>query len=71
MPISWVVGKIVQEIKNYETKLKEVQVNKNRLETELDTLPIDVKHRDMKIRDMTAKIDSMYDVITVRRKRSR
>ena len=34
-------------------------------------LDIDVKHRDMKIRDMTAKIDSMYDVITVRRKRSR
>ncbi len=26
-------------------------------------LDIDVKHRDMKIRDMTARIDSMYDVI--------
>ena len=55
--------KIVEEIKNYEAKLKEVQLNKNRLETELDTLPIDVKYRDRKIRDMTARIDSMYDVI--------
>ena len=54
---------IVEEIKNYEAKLKEVQLNKNRLETELDTLPIDVKYRDRKIRDMTARIDSMYDVI--------
>lgn len=57
------VDKIVQEIKNYETKLKEVQLNKNRLEVELDTLPIDTKYRDRKIRDMTARIDSMYDVI--------
>ena len=55
--------KIVQEIKNYETKLKEVQINKNRLEVELDTLPIDAKYRDRKIRDMTVRIDSMYDVI--------
>ena len=55
--------KIVQEIKNYEAKLKEVQLNKNRLETELDTLPIDAKYRDRKIKDMTSRIDSMYDVI--------
>ena len=55
--------RIVQEIKNYETKLKEVQINKNRLEVELDTLPIDAKYRDRKIRDMTVRIDSMYDVI--------
>ena len=55
--------KIVEEIKNYEAKLKEVQLNKNRLEIELDTLPIDVKYRDRKIQDMTARIDSMYDVI--------
>lgn len=55
--------KIVEEIKNYEAKLKEVQLNKNRLETELDTLPIDAKYRDRKIKDMTTRIDSMYDVI--------
>ena len=55
--------KIVEEIKNYEAKLKEVQLNKNRLETELDTLPMDAKYRDRKIKDMTSRIDSMYDVI--------
>ena len=55
--------KIVEEIKNYEAKLKEVLLNKNRLETELDTLPIDAKYRDRKIKDMTTRIDSMYDVI--------
>ena len=56
-------NKIVEEIKNYEAKLKEVQLNKNRLETELDTLPIDAKYRDRKIKEMTSRIDSMYDVI--------
>lgn len=30
---------------------------------ELDTLPIDAKYRDRKIKDMTTRIDSMYDVI--------
>lgn len=53
----------MEEIKNYEAKLKEVQLNKNRLEMELDTLPIDAKYRDRKIKDMTTRIDSMYDVI--------
>ena len=42
---------------------EEVQLNKNHLENELDTLPIDTKYRDRKIRDMSERIDSMYDVI--------
>ena len=53
----------MEEIKDYESKLKEVQLNKNRLETKLDTLSIDAKYRDRKIKEMTSRIDSMYDVI--------
>lgn len=56
-------NKIDDEIRNYEEKLKEVQLNKCRLERELDSLPIDAKHRERKISDMEMRIDSMYDVI--------
>jgi len=54
---------IDRELKNYKEKLKEVDLNKTRLEQEIDTLPLDAKHRERKIHDMTLRLDALYDVI--------
>ena len=56
-------AKIDVEIENYESKLNEVELNKSRLERELDSLPIDANHRERKIHDMTIRLDSLYDTI--------
>lgn len=58
------VSRIIKEIDNYELKLKEVKTDKTRLEEEVDSLPLNIKYRERKICDMTARIDSMYDIIT-------
>ena len=44
-------------------KLKEVDLNKTRLEREIDSLPVDAKYRERKLHDMTLRLDSLYDVI--------
>ena len=44
-------------------KLKEVDLNKTRLEREIDSLPADAKYRERKLHDMTLRLDSLYDVI--------
>ena len=51
------------ELENYEKKLKEVDLNKSRLEKEIDYLPIDVKYRERKIKDMTIRLDGLYETI--------
>lgn len=51
------------EIKNYEAKLREVDLNKARLENEIDTLPEDTRFRDRKLHDMTIRLDGLYDII--------
>ena len=56
-------AKIDVEIDNYESKLNEVELNKSRLERELDSLPVDANHRERKIHDMTIRLDSLYDTI--------
>lgn len=56
-------AKIDVEIENYESKLNEVELNKSRLERELDSLPMDANHRERKIHDMTIRLDSLYDTI--------
>lgn len=56
-------GKIDREIANYEAKLKEVDINKSRLEKEIDSLPIDTKYRERKLHDMTIRLDGLYDTI--------
>ena len=38
--------------------------NKNRLENEIDNLPIDAKHRERKLEDMTKRLDSL-DIIII------
>lgn len=54
---------IDREIKNYEAKLREVDINKTRLENEIDTLPEDSRFRDRKLHDMTIRLDGLYDII--------
>lgn len=38
-------------------------LNKTRLEREIDSLPADAKYRERKLHDMTLRLDSLYDVI--------
>lgn len=52
---------ITEEIENYKKKLKEVEANKTRLETEIDCMPLDTKYRERKIQDMTARLDGLYE----------
>ena len=52
-----------KELANYESKLKEVDLNKARLEREIDNLPIDARFRERKIHDMTLRLDALYDTI--------
>lgn len=52
-----------RELKNYESKLKETQLNKTRLENEIDSLPEDTRFRERKIHDMTLRLDGLYDII--------
>ena len=54
---------IDKELANYESKLKEVDLNKARLEREIDNLPIDARFRERKIHDMTLRLDALYDTI--------
>lgn len=54
---------IDKEIKNFETKLSEIELNKARLEKEIDTLPFDAKFRERKLRDMNLRLDGMYETI--------
>lgn len=56
-------SKIDTEIHNYENKLKEVELNKSRLEREIDSLPIDTAHRERKLYDMTLRLDALYDTV--------
>ena len=52
-----------RELKNYESKLREVDINKARLENEIDSLPEDTRFRERKVHDMTLRFDGLYDII--------
>jgi len=56
-------SKIDKEIANYENKLREVDLNKARLEREIDNLPVETKYRERKLHDMTLRLDGLYDTI--------
>lgn len=56
-------GKLEKEHAGYAAKLKEVDLNKTRLEREIDSLPWDAKYRDRKIQDMTLRLDGLYDTM--------
>ena len=57
------VEKIDEEITNYNKKLNEILQNKNRLENEIDNLPIDIKYRERKLEDMTKRLNVLYDTM--------
>ena len=46
-----------RELKNYEVKLREVDLNKTRLENEIDSLPEDTRFRERKLHDMALRLD--------------
>ncbi|MHC1747325.1 MAG: hypothetical protein AB9856_02920 [Cellulosilyticaceae bacterium] len=50
-------------MKNYEGKLREVDLNKSRLENEIDSLPEDTRFRERKLHDLTLLLDGVYDII--------
>ncbi|WP_420314590.1 recombinase family protein [Anaerotignum propionicum] len=52
-----------RELSNYESKLREVELNKTRLENEIDSLPEDTRFRERKLHDMTLRLDGLYDTI--------
>lgn len=52
-----------KEITAYNAKLKEVTVNKQRLQNELDNLSLNEKYRDEKIKDMNERLSTFYAVI--------
>ena len=54
---------INKEIKNFENRLNEIELNKARLEKEIDTLPFDAKFRERKLHDMNLRLDGMYETI--------
>ena len=54
---------IDSEIKNYESKLREVELNKSRLEHDIDSLPLDTNHRERKLQEMQVRLDGLYDII--------
>ena len=51
------------ELRNYKKKLIETETNKANLEETIDNLPLDTKYRERKLKDMSARLDSLYDTI--------
>ncbi|MGM9969046.1 MAG: recombinase family protein [Anaeroplasma sp.] len=51
------------EKKEYEAKLKQIYEAKKQLEYEIDNMPLNVKHREEKIKDKNDRLDSIYDTI--------
>lgn len=62
MDVQMDTRKLDDEIANYENKFKEVELNKTRLEKEIDNLPLDTKYRERKIHDMTLRLDALYEI---------
>ena len=56
-------SKVEMEIQNYRAKLKEIELNKVRLELEIDNMPADAKFRERKIQDMTMRLNALYESI--------
>ena len=52
-----------KELEGCRAKLKEEDLNKSRLEREIDNIPIDAKYRERKLHDMPLCLDSLYDII--------
>ncbi len=55
---------IDKELSGYKKKLSEVNINKANLEDSIDNLPLDVKFRERKLKDMQMRLDTLYDTIS-------
>lgn len=55
---------IEKELSCYKKKLLEVKTNKANLEDSIDNLPLDVKFRERKLKDMQNRLDALYDTIS-------
>lgn len=55
---------IDRELSGYKKKLTEVNTNKANLEDSIDNLPLDVKFRERKLKDMQIRLDTLYDTIS-------
>ncbi len=55
---------IDKELANFRKKLIEVETNKTNLEESIDNLSLDAKYRERKLKDMSARLDGLYDVIS-------
>lgn len=47
-----------KELEGYQAKLKEVDLNKTRLEREIDSLPADAKYRERKLHDIPVHLQT-------------
>lgn len=56
-------SKLEDEKRRYEAKLNEILTTKEYLEREIDNQPLDNKHRDRIIKDLTKRLYGMYDSI--------
>ena len=56
-------SKIDAEIEGYKAKLKEFEFNKTHLEMEMDSMPVDAKFRERKLKDMSMRLDALYESI--------
>lgn len=54
---------IGKELSGYKRKLAEIEVNKTNLEDNIDNLPLEVKFRERKLKDMQERLDALYDTI--------
>ena len=55
---------IDRELSGYKKKLAEIKTNKANLEENIDNLPLDVKFRERKLKDMQSRLDALYDTIS-------
>ena len=55
---------LTKELETYKKSLKESMYRKNRIENDIDNLPIDSKHYDEMYSDLNTRLYKMYDVIS-------
>ncbi len=55
---------IDRELSGYKKKLAEVNTNKANLEDSIDNLPLEIKYRERKLKDMQNRLDALYDTIS-------
>ena len=55
------INNVIKEIEIYAEELHEIEINKNRLEEQMDTMPLDAPHRERKLKDLETRYNNLYD----------